>query len=290
MNKQKKREIMDGIILVDKPKAITSRDVVDAIMKKFDTKKVGHTGTLDPFATGLMMITLGKGTKLGPFIENLFKVYTATIQLGTKTDTGDLMGEVVATSDVIEMYDQFILDTLESFIGKQMQIPPMYSALKKDGKPLYAYAREGITVERFPRPIEIFEMKLGSLTKNTITFNVKCSKGTYVRTLGEAIAEKLGMVGHLTMLRRLAIGQYKVSGAKTIDDVSKADVIAPLAALSFMPQRVVGDGYVKAIKDGKPQSLPDSLSPVVLISAQKELLAIYEKRDDGLFYSVRGLF
>ncbi len=281
---------MDGIILVDKPKAITSRDVVDAIMKKFDTKKVGHTGTLDPFATGLMMITLGKGTKLGPFIENLFKVYTATIQLGTKTDTGDLMGEVVATSDVIEMYDQFILDTLESFIGKQMQIPPMYSALKKDGKPLYAYAREGITVERFPRPIEIFEMKLGSLTKNTITFNVKCSKGTYVRTLGEAIAEKLGMVGHLTMLRRLAIGQYKVSGAKTIDDVSKADVIAPLAALSFMPQRVVGDGYVKAIKDGKPQSLPDSSSPVVLISAQKELLAIYEKRDDGLFYSVRGLF
>jgi tRNA pseudouridine55 synthase len=290
MNKQKKREIMDGIILVDKPKAITSRDVVDSIMKKFDTKKVGHTGTLDPFATGLMMITLGKGTKLGPFIENLFKVYTATIQLGTKTDTGDLMGEVVATSDVIEMYDQFILDTLESFIGKQMQIPPMYSALKKDGKPLYAYAREGVTVERFPRPIEIFEMKLGSLTKNTITFNVKCSKGTYVRTLGEAIAEKLGMVGHLTMLRRLAIGQYKVSGAKTIDDVSKADVIAPLAALSFMPQRVVGDGYVKAIKDGKPQSLPDSPSPVVLISAQKELLAIYEKRDDGLFYSVRGLF
>jgi tRNA pseudouridine55 synthase len=125
MNTQKKREIMDGILLIDKPKSITSRDVVDAIMKKFETKKVGHTGTLDPFATGLMMITLGKGTKLGPFIENLFKVYTATIQLGKKTTTGDLMGEVTATSDIIDMYDQFILDTLESFIGKQMQLPPM---------------------------------------------------------------------------------------------------------------------------------------------------------------------
>ena len=290
MNTHKKREIMDGILLIDKPKSITSRDVVDAIMRKFDTKKVGHTGTLDPFATGLMMITLGKGTKLGPFIENLFKVYTATIQLVKKTTTGDLMGEVIATSDIIDMYDQFILDTLESFIGKQMQVPPMYSALKKDGKPLYAYAREGITVERHPRPIEIFEMKLVNLTKDTITFNVKCSKGTYVRTLGEAIAEKLGMVGHLTMLRRLAIGQYKVSAAKTIDDVSKVDVIPPLQALSFMPQRVVGDGYIKAIKDGKPQSLPDAPSPIVLISAQKELLAIYEKREDGLFYSLRGLF
>lgn len=282
--------IMDGIFLVDKPSGVTSRDVVDDITRRFQTKKVGHTGTLDPFATGLMICTIGKGTKLGPFIEDLKKGYTATLKLGQKTDTGDLTGKVTATSEVIALYRPLIEDTLQMMVGKQLQTPPMYSAIKKDGVPLYQMAREGKTIERTARPIEIFETKLDSLTDDHITFSVVCSKGTYIRTLGESLAEKLGMVGHLTALRRTMIGNYKVSEAVPVERLTTASLIAPYNAMRFMYTIAVPDAVVQDIKDGKIQKLNTVHNVVLLISSRKELLAVYERRPDGLFHAVRGLF
>ncbi|MEN9819468.1 MAG: hypothetical protein RL379_246 [Bacillota bacterium] len=282
---------MDGIYLLNKPTGITSRDLVDGLGKKFNTKKVGHTGTLDPFADGLMILTVGKATKAGMFIEALDKRYEATIQLGSKTDTGDLTGNVIATSPLIDLYDQYVNDTLESMIGPQLQTPPMYSAIKQNGTPLYVLAREGKTVEREPRQIYIHEMKLIKLTKDTIRFSVKCSKGTYVRTLAEDIAHKFGLVGHLTHLTRIAIGQYKLAAAKPLDAISIEDRLSVYQALSFMDQVVINDLIqIKAIKDGKPFNHIHPKNRLLLIDGQQNVLAIYDRAEGNIFKPVRGLF
>lgn len=282
---------MDGIYLLNKPSGITSRDLVDGLGKKLNTKKVGHTGTLDPFADGLMMLTVGKATKAGMFIEALDKRYEATIQLGQKTDTGDLTGQVIATSPLIELYDQYVNDTLESMLGPQMQMPPMYSAIKQNGTPLYQLAREGKTVDREPRPITIHEMKLIKLTKDTIRFSVKCSKGTYVRTLAEDIANKFGLVGHLTQLTRVAIGQYKLAAAKSLDAINPEHRLTVYQALSFMDQVVIHDPLqIKAIKDGKPWIHQHPKNRILLIDAQQNVLAIYDRFEGNTFKPVRGLF
>ena len=282
---------MDGIYLLNKPSGITSRDLVDGLGKKFNTKKVGHTGTLDPFADGLMILTVGKATKAGMFIEALDKRYEATIQLGTKTDTGDLTGNVIATSPLIELYDQYVNDTLESMIGPQMQTPPMYSAIKQNGTPLYVLAREGKTVDREPRQIYIHEMKLIKLTKDSIRFSVRCSKGTYVRTLAEDIASKFGLVGHLTHLTRIAIGQYKLAAAKSLDSIASEHRLSVYQALSFMDQVVVNDPLqIKAIKDGKPFINQHPKHRLLLIDGQQNVLAIYDRFEGNVFKPVRGLF
>jgi tRNA pseudouridine55 synthase len=282
---------MHGIFLLNKPTGITSRDLVDAICKKFNTKKVGHTGTLDPFADGLMMITMEKATKAGTFIENLDKRYEATILLGEQTDTGDLTGKVINTSVLIDLYDQFVLDTLESFLGHQTQIPPMYSAIKKDGVPLYELARKGLTIPREPREITIHEIGLIALTKTTIRFSVRCSKGTYIRTLAEDICAKLGMVGHLSHMTRIAIGQSKLAAAKTIDQVQVSDLLTVEQALSFMHQIVVDQpGQVKAIQDGKSQRVLHSPERVLFVDKQKQVLAVYQRQHDDQYVCVRGLF
>jgi tRNA pseudouridine55 synthase len=282
---------MNGIFLIHKPTGITSRDVVDAIGRKFNTKKVGHTGTLDPFADGLMMITMEKATKAGTFIENLDKRYEATIVLGQQTDTGDLTGKVINTSEMIDLYDQFVVDTLESFLGPQTQIPPMYSAIKKDGVPLYELAREGKTIPREPRAIIIYEIGLLALTKTTIRFHVRCSKGTYIRTLAEDICAKLGMVGHLSQLTRIAIGQYKLAAAKTLDQVVLADVLTVEQALSFMHQIIVDQPVqVKAIQDGKIQRVVNAPDKVLFVDKQKQVLAVYQRQQHDQYVCLRGLF
>lgn len=282
---------MDGIYLLNKPSGITSRDLVDGLGKKFNTKKVGHTGTLDPFADGLMILTVGKATKAGMFLEALDKRYEATIQLGSKTDTGDLTGNVIESTPLIDLYDQYVNDTLESMIGPQLQTPPMYSAIKQNGTPLYQFAREGKTVEREARPIFIHEMKLIKLTKDTIRFSVRCSKGTYVRTLAEDIAQKFGLVGHLTHLTRIAIGQYKLAAAKSLDSISIDHRLSVYQALSFMDQVMINDPIqIKAIKDGKPFLQTHPKNRILLIDGQKEVLAVYDRFEGNVFKPVRGLF
>ncbi len=282
---------MDGIYLINKPTGITSRDLVDGLSRKFSTKKIGHTGTLDPFADGLMILTVGKATKAGMFLEALDKRYEATLKLGTKTDTGDLTGTVIETTPLIELYDQFVNDTLESFLGESTQIPPMYSAIKQNGVPLYELAREGKTVPREPRKIHIFEMKMISLTKDTLRFSVRCSKGTYIRTLGEDIAAKFGLVGHLTSLTRIAIGQYKLAAAKTLDQVTSDHKLTVYQALSFIDQVMIKDPIqIKAIMDGKPFMIQHPKPRLLLLDGQQQVLAIYDRFEGHVFKPVRGLF
>lgn len=279
-----------GIILIDKTIGPTSRQIVNDVSFLLHTKKVGHVGTLDPFASGLLILTVNHATKIGSYLETLDKTYVAKIKLGDKTDTGDLTGKIIASHDVpLLINKQVINDVLQSFLGKRQQIPPMFSALKRDGKPLYKYAREGKTLKREPRDILIHEIMLLSFDVDTIEFQARVSKGTYVRTLGEEIAEALGTVGHLISLRRVAIGAFDVAEAIHVGDVSNDQMIDIVSALKHMRQVAVESEQVKDIKNGRPISLNIFEEQVLLVS-DKEALAIYERRDDGLYYSRRGLF
>jgi tRNA pseudouridine55 synthase len=281
---------MDGFILIDKPIDLTSRAVVDEVGRAFKMKKVGHTGSLDPFATGLLVITLGKGTKAGPYLEALDKTYIATLKLGTQTDSGDITGKVIDTSEIYPLFDYYVQEALEMFLGDSLQTPPMHSALKVDGVPLYKLAHQGKVIEREPRKIHVHEITLVELKEDEITFKATVSKGTYMRTLGEDIAKKLGMVGHLSSLRRLSVGSFDVSNAKQLKDIKPTDVHSVYEGLSFMPQIVIDDSLIKDIEDGKPQLFNTPEDTVLVISKAKRVLAVYARRDSGIFYSQRGLF
>ena len=215
---------MDGIIVINKEKGCTSHDVVYKIKKIFG-KKVGHTGTLDPNATGVLPILIGKGTELSQFLINHDKKYIATIQLGAKTDTADVEGKIIEEKPVDSnaLNDENVGSVLKSLVGKQQQVPPMYSAIKVNGKKLYEYARSGKTVEIASREIEIYELKLLNINENmkTITYEIHCSKGTYVRTVCENIAERLGTVGYMLDLQRTMVGDFKLEDAITVEELEK---------------------------------------------------------------------
>ena len=213
---------MDGIILINKPKGCTSHDVVNKIKHVFN-EKVGHTGTLDPNATGLLPILIGKGTKLSYYLINHDKEYEVVLKLGEKTDTADSEGQVIERREVKDtMLDENnVIDSLKHFIGKQEQVPPMYSAIKIKGKKLYEYARKNIKVEVEPRQIEIYSIELSDInkTEQTISFKVKCSKGTYIRSLCEDIAEKLGTVGYMKELNRTQVGIFNITDSISLDEL-----------------------------------------------------------------------
>lgn len=187
---------MNGVLIINKPKGYTSHDIVNVVRKKLNTKKVGHTGTLDPDATGVLPILIGTATKISKYLIEHKKTYIAIVKLGYKTDTGDSTGKVIKVDEHFQKIDnKKIEDVLASFLGKQKQVPPMYSAIKVDGKKLYEYAREGKTVQVEAREIEIYDICLEKYNNNDeISFKVNCSKGTYIRTLCEDIAEKLGSI------------------------------------------------------------------------------------------------
>lgn len=213
--KSLKREI-DGVFLLDKPLGFSSNQALKKIQWLFNAKKAGHTGTLDPMATGLLPICLGEATKFSHRLLDAHKSYIATIQLGITTSTGDQEGEVISEKKVVLNEDQ-LKDTLKKFIGDTTQIPPMYSALKFEGKPLYEYAREGIEIERKSRQIKIFDIKLINIEKSIITIEVLCSKGTYIRTLAEDIGQTMGCGAHLKGLERTQTGNFQLSEALSIE-------------------------------------------------------------------------
>ena len=215
---------MDGIMLINKQKNCTSHDVVNKIKHMFN-EKVGHTGTLDPNATGLLPILIGQGTKLSYYLINHDKEYEVTLQLGIKTDTADDEGKVVEEQNV----DKAILEEsnvetiLKSFIGKQLQTPPMYSAIKLNGKKLYEYARKNIQVDVKPREIEVYDISRTSVdrAKFQIQFTVKCSKGTYIRSLCEDIAKKMGTIGYMKELNRTKVGIFDIENSITIEELEE---------------------------------------------------------------------
>ena len=212
---------MDGLILINKQKGFTSHDVVNVIRKKLNTKKVGHTGTLDPNATGVLPILIGKGTKISKYLMEHDKTYIATLKLGEKTDTGDSEGQVIEEKSIPkDLRKEDINDVLQSFLGKQKQLPPMYSAIKINGKKLYEYAREGKEVKIEPRNIEIYKIELLEYQNNKIKFEVECSKGTYIRTLCEDISQKLGTVGYMEELQRTIVNTFKIEDSILLDDIT----------------------------------------------------------------------
>ena len=223
--------MINGIIIINKEKEYTSNDVV-RIVKKITKTKVGHTGTLDPNATGVLPLLLGEGTKVSKYLINHNKEYEAVLQLGKKTETADGEGIVIEEKEVLPqmLKKEFVEETLNSFIGVQNQVPPMYSAIKVNGRKLYDYARSGQTVEVKPRKIEIYNIKLIKIDEKEkqIFFRVSCSKGTYIRTLCENIAEKLNTVGYMKELNRTKVGDFKIEDSIKIKEleekISKQDL------------------------------------------------------------------
>lgn len=213
---------MDGIIVINKPKNCTSHDVVKKV-KKILNEKVGHTGTLDPNATGVLPLLVGKGTQISKYLINHDKVYEAVLKIGEKTDTADAEGKIIETQNVklSTLKEENIKIVLKSLIGEQKQIPPMYSAIKVNGKKLYEYVRSGEIIKVEPRLIYIYNLELIKVANQEITYKVHCSKGTYIRTLCEQIAEKLGTVGYMKELKRLQVGEFKIEDSLTIDEIEK---------------------------------------------------------------------
>ena len=207
----------DGIILIDKPKGITSHDAVNRMRRLLRTKKIGHTGTLDPDATGLLVVLAGRAAKAAEYITADEKVYEATLRLGITTDTQDTSGEIISESDNIPD-EKTVFDAVRSFEGEYMQIPPMYSALKQNGRKLVDLARRGIEVERDPRKVVIKEIKADKINEREYNLYVHCSKGTYIRTLCFDIGEKLGCGGCMADLRRIKSGEFDIKDAITLSD------------------------------------------------------------------------
>ena len=212
---------INGIIVINKPKQYTSHDVVAKVKKILNIKKVGHTGTLDPNATGVLPLLLNTGTKLSKYLIEHDKEYEVTLELGIKTDTADIEGNVIKREEVNWKKLNDIEETLNTFLGEQTQIPPIYSAIKVNGKKLYEYARSGQNINIEPRNIQIYEIELQKIDKqkNEINFRVHCSKGTYIRSLCEDIAQKLGTIGYMKELKRTKVGNFTINEAVKIEEI-----------------------------------------------------------------------
>ena len=263
MTQPKTKSIVSGVLLIDKPQGMTSQQVVSKVKYLLksdvhDSKKAGHTGTLDPMATGLLPICLGEATKFSHYQLDAVKSYQAIIKLGEQTDTGDAEGEIITTIPVPHVTQAMLQSVTEQFLGEIMQVPPMYSALKKDGKKLYELAREGIEVERAARPLTIYQLSLTPLSAQQLQLTVTCSKGTYVRVLAEDIAKALGTVGHLTALRRIQTGDFEIANAITLADFAALDVAARFdkllavdACVHSLPSLLLDDSQSKRIRQGQ---------------------------------------
>ncbi|TAL89028.1 MAG: tRNA pseudouridine(55) synthase TruB [Candidimonas sp.] len=212
-------QVLDGVLLLDKPEGLSSNHALQRAKRALDARKAGHTGTLDPFATGLLVCCLGRATKLSAAMLNADKVYHATLGLGEETDTGDLTGHIVfqAPASFQGVSGDDLEQAVTGFRGQIEQIPPMYSALKRDGKPLYEYARQGIELERPPRTITIHKLEVLSLNGRQAEIMVHCSKGTYIRTLAQDIGRLLGCGAHLTALRRTQVGPFSLDDAIALE-------------------------------------------------------------------------
>lgn len=228
--------MLDGFLVVDKPSGITSHHVVAILRRTFGQKKIGHTGTLDPFATGVLPVALGEGTKAIPFLDESVKEYRATMCLGISTDTQDLEGEVLQEREWSHVTPAMVDDLLPLFRGEIMQVPPMFSALKRDGVPLYRLARRGETVEREARRVVIHSLSIDRVQLPELTFTVRCSRGTYVRTLAHDLGEALGCGAHLLQLRRTASGSFTLANAFTLEHLAAASP-GEIAARHFIPIR-----------------------------------------------------
>ena len=272
MSKPRKRgRDIHGVFLLDKPQGMSSNDIMQKVKRIFQANKAGHTGALDPLATGMLPICLGEATKFSQFLLDADKRYLVTAKLGERTDTSDAEGQIVETREV-KVKTPEILTALEQFCGDILQVPTMFSALKHNGKPLYEYARQGITVEREARPITIFELNFIEYNAPYLTLEVHCSKGTYIRTLVDDLGEVLDCGAHVTMLRRTAVADYpteKMLDWNTLQslaaqqDLSLLDAlllpmdtaVAKLPTLTLDESQAQGIGFGQRVKFDNPNRL-----------------------------------
>ena len=272
---------MNGILIIDKPKGITSRDVVNNVVKRFNTKKVGHTGTLDPIATGVLVVCVGSATKLVDELTSHDKEYIASVELGALTDTLDNTGKILNEEKCIKTKEE-IIDALNSFKGKYMQEVPIYSAVKINGKKLYEYARENIDIELPKREVEISNIELVSdieYKDDKTYFSFKCSvsKGTYIRSLIRDIAHKLNTVGIMTDLRRIRQGKFDIENSVAIDNINENSLIDIVDVLDYKKIELITDKEKEVLNGAIIDNIYDSDG--VLFVKEKEAIALYKKYD-----------
>jgi tRNA pseudouridine55 synthase len=259
--RNKKGRDITGIIVIDKPTGRSSNHVLQQVKRLFDAKKAGHTGSLDPLATGVLPVCLGEATKVSSYLLDADKSYQVTCKLGVITDSGDSDGQVVETKQIPEFTEQSLLNVLTQFTGEQEQVPPMFSALKHQGQPLYKLARQGIEVERKSRTVSIYRIDLLSFTDDSFTLEVSCSKGTYIRTLVEDISHALGTGGHVVMLRRVKAAGYEIELALTVEKIVQVAeqgqealdklLLETAEALPSWPTIVADEDQVIALRHGQ---------------------------------------
>ncbi|HEY0635931.1 MAG TPA: tRNA pseudouridine(55) synthase TruB, partial [Gammaproteobacteria bacterium] len=276
---------VNGILLLDKPLGISSNHALQQVKRLFNASKAGHTGNLDPLATGMLPVCLGEATKLSYYLLDADKVYIGTCKLGVRTSTAAAEGEVIETRPVGVISEERVREVLESFHGKITQIPPMHSALKHEGQPLYTLAHQGIEVERKPRQVHIYELTLLRFTGDELEIRVHCSKGTYIRTLAEDIGAALGCGAHLSALRRTDVGPFREAGMVTLDQLrtrAEAEGLASLDALLLpmeqaldgWPEVVLTDTTLYYVRQGQAVQVPQAPTQgwVRLFSSRREFI------------------
>ena len=287
--------MIHGIINVYKEKGFTSHDVVAKLRGSVGQKKIGHTGTLDPDATGVLPVCLGKATKLCDLLTDKNKTYEAVLLLGKTTDTQDITGEVLEEKSTEALTEEKVREAIEGFIGDYEQIPPMYSALKVNGKKLYELAREGKVIERKARPVKILDIQILEIDLPKVRMEVSCSKGTYIRTLCHDIGEKLGCGGCMESLIRTRVSTFRIEDAKTLDEIETlkqegklAELLVPIDAMfPFYPKITVKDDWKAFAKNGNPLDLKmlkeacgqDEETQVRLYDESGKFIAIYQWKE-----------
>lgn len=282
--------MITGALLINKEKGRTSRQEVNEVSRVLKEKKIGHIGTLDPFADGLLIVLAGRATKISPFIEALDKTYLARIKLGLKTDTADKDGTVIDEKPVPELTSEKIKKILQQFLGKSFQTPPKYSALKVDGERAYALARKNVDFVLKQREIVIFDIGLINFNgSDEFSFLCRVSKGTYVRSLGEDIAEKLGTVGHLIELTRLKIGKYSLESAVKSSEASADKLISVDEMLKDFPSVIVEGEDAKKACNGVLLCFDKQKENLIVVKDHNGPIAMYELVHDSLYHCLRGL-
>lgn len=284
---------MDGIVIVDKPQDWTSQDVTARLRRVFNTRRIGHGGTLDPMATGVLPVFVGRATRGVEFFEHAEKTYETVLRLGLTTDTEDITGTVL-TETKVSVTEEQIAQTLEAFRGEIMQIPPMYSALKVNGQKLCDLARKGKTVERQPRPITIHELTLLERGENTLRLRVRCSKGTYIRTLCKDIGEALGCGGCMEALRRVSAGEYTIDEAvplqELLDTESPGNYLRDVDTMfRNYPAVTLTPNQEKRCRNGNPFSVKMDEGTYRAYSETGEFLML-AKVEDGVMVTIKSFF
>jgi len=284
---------VDGVLLLDKPLGLTSNDALQKARRLFSAAKGGHTGTLDPAATGLLPLCFGEATKFSADLLDADKTYETTLQLGVTTDSGDAEGQVVARAPVA-VDEAAVGRALPRFLGGIMQIPPMHSALKRNGRPLYELARQGVEVEREARAVTIHALDLLDFAGDCLSLRVRCSKGTYIRVLAADLGRELGCGAHLTALRRVAVGDLDLAGAVTLAELEAlegegrmARLLPVDALLQSLPRIELAGEAAERFSHGNPVDLPAGLSGKIRVYADGRLIGVGEPGADARLWPKR---